>query len=217
MENKWTWLFIKTALLILPILFVGTATLYMTLSIGSTADMDIGLILFIPLILIIPCWVFSGILWRIAEVLGFMYWAICFVLSLVVLILGLSGGYSIPLETSRSTDSFWTKLFAENPAFSWHCALLMLLIPRLDGDWTTYLNTEATYHENGNVSIRAWFSHEYTSGSAIKMGIIGVIALISAILYCVSPLLAFLPFILEGGLCFFVGKALLKEFLAENR
>ena len=216
MNKNLTLLLIKTAFLIIPILFIGIMTLMIFLSIGQTVDIDVGLILVVPIILILLCWILSAIIAMISHMMGFMYWAVCFILCLVVLIIGLANGYSIPLETARSTDSFFTKLFAENPAFSWHCALLMLLIPRIDGYWDTYLNTEVTIYENGSANFNSWFSHEYTSGSAIKMGVIAVITLITAILYRISPLLAILPFVLEGGFCYFIGKASYKEFLIDN-
>ena len=208
-------LLIKTVFLSIPLFIIAVCNYCILLGVGKLLDENITAIIVLPLIFVLFCWIFTAIIDRIAYHLSFVYWLICFIMSLITLIVGLKGGYYLQINIGHSLSSNPTPfqdILTNNPACLWHATLLMFLIPKLDGEWTTYLNTSVTVDGNRDASFKMWLSHEYTPGTVIKVGTILVLAIIAAILYYISHLLAWIPFILEGGFSLFLCVANIKNY-----
>ena len=152
---------------------------------GLQSNPTLMLIMILPIFLY--TWLTTKIQNKIASTMSFMYWLLCFVASLIVLIVGLG---HFGKETINWLDYFFL-----------HLALMFLLVPEMDGYWTTYLNTEVTLTYNDgfvDVSERKWISKEYTAGTFVKMMTMAGIGLVMGLLTIMGDVGIWIAFVLEA-------------------
>lgn len=197
--------FIKSVLLCIPF-FIILALSYCSLF-ALAVQLDgaaVGQMFAVAAVYMLFCWIFSAILNKIARRMSFVYWLICLGLSIAVLVYGLRGSYPMfvtDADVSVAKPAF-TGFLLRNPVIVWRATLLMVIFPEMDGEWTTYLNTEVTYDSDGNeISTKSWFTHEYTNGTVVKIATIFAATLFATLIYNGNHKLAWLPFIVEGGIC----------------
>ena len=207
------WIF-KTIFFGAILLFIAAVTFVMVGGLGEMLDENITSIFVIPLIYLLFVWIFSFIIDKIATSLSFVYWFLCFGFCILVLVLGVTDNYGIISigQISNDPEKAGANFFMSNQVIAWQATLLMFLIPQLEGEWNTYLNTEVTYYSDGDTKKRSWISKEYTSGAFKKLAAITVITFVATILYRINHLFAWLVFLVEGGECFSLLVANVKYF-----
>ena len=153
---------IKSAFLLIPLTFIAFAVYAMSEGVCEMIEENFSSAIFVlPLMCAVLIWIFTRLVAGISESMSFLYWAFCVAMIFVL--------KQIPLSEYESL-SFMAP----------HITALMFLIPEMEGEWTTYFNTEVTISDSEVVSTRSWFSEEYMPGCFKKL--ITMIGLCAAIL-----------------------------------
>ena len=139
-------------------------------------------------------WLLSKLLIVIVRHRPLAYYTVCFLFSVLILVLSLNDKLSYFATTE---PSFLTWM-------AYHMTVVFLIIPQMDGEWNTYLVTETTYLDDVAIDSRSYISREYTSGTAIKFGIQIAVSVIACLLLLANKNLAWISFAVEGGCSLYI-------------
>lgn len=133
------------------------------ISFGDT-DIFLNLLLFIPLFIFFT-WLFSLILGGLSHWDPVFYYAVCGVIAIVALIMGLSGSFAASKEEYNNIAT----------AIGIHGTFFFIFIPKIDSQTQDYIVTETTYYGGWEVDRRQYLDRRYISGSVVKLIIVALL------------------------------------------
>jgi hypothetical protein len=126
----------------------------------------INLIFVVPMFIFLT-WIISIPLSSLSHMNPAIYFGLCLIGSVAILIVQLKGDLFSGKELSDSAK-----------IIGFHSALVFVLIPKIDSQYEDYLVTETTYMDGFEIDKREYIEGSYISGSFIKLLLVAGIGVI---------------------------------------